>query len=305
MERNLNPHPKKIALFLIVFAFLFLPTIDALAKLLGDRISAGQIAWCRFLIQTILMGPIFFWALRKQKVQKILLQFMRGVLIASTTVLIFASVKFMPLAEVIAIFFIEPLLVTMLSAIILGERLGWKRLAATTVGFFGALVVVQPNYELFGLLSFLPFLAALSFAFYMILTRKLSQVESAGVLQFNSGLSGLIFMSVMLATFSNFDIPMLEIKMPQEQEWILLILIGVIATLGHFILAFASKYIEANILAPFQYFEIVGATFLGFWLFGDFPAPIAWLGIITIVLSGIYVFKNETSKKTGFLQKKR
>ena len=305
MERNLNPHPKKIALFLIVFAFLFLPTIDALAKLLGDRISAGQIAWCRFLIQTILMGPIFFWALRKHKAQKILLQFMRGVLIASTTVLIFASVKFMPLAEVIAIFFIEPLLVTMLSAIILGERLGWKRLAATTVGFFGALVVVQPNYELFGLLSFLPFLAALSFAFYMILTRKLSQVESAGVLQFNSGLSGLIFMSVMLATFSNFDIPMLEIKMPQEQEWILLILIGVIATLGHFILAFASKYIEANILAPFQYFEIVGATFLGFWLFGDFPAPIAWLGIITIVLSGIYVFKNETSKKTGFLQKKR
>ena len=305
MERNLNPHPKKIALFLIVFAFLFLPTIDALAKLLGDGISAGQIAWCRFLIQTILMGPIFFWALRKHKAQKILLQFMRGVLIASTTVLIFASVKFMPLAEVIAIFFIEPLLVTMLSAIILGERLGWKRLAATTVGFFGALVVVQPNYELFGLLSFLPFLAALSFAFYMILTRKLSQVESAGVLQFNSGLSGLIFMSVMLATFSNFDIPMLEIKMPQEQEWILLILIGVIATLGHFILAFASKYIEANILAPFQYFEIVGATFLGFWLFGDFPAPIAWLGIITIVLSGIYVFKSETSKKTGFLQKKR
>ena len=305
MERNLNPHPKKIALFLIVFAFLFLPAIDALAKLLGDRISAGQIAWCRFLIQTILMGPIFFWALRKHKAQKILLQFMRGVLIASTTVLIFASVKFMPLAEVIAIFFIEPLLVTMLSAIILGERLGWKRLAATTVGFFGALVVVQPNYELFGLLSFLPFLAALSFAFYMILTRKLSQVESAGVLQFNSGLSGLIFMSVMLATFSNFDIPMLEIKMPQEQEWILLILIGVIATLGHFILAFASKYIEANILAPFQYFEIVGATFLGFWLFGDFPAAIAWLGIITIVLSGIYVFKNETAKKTGVLQKKR
>ena len=272
---------------------------------MGDRISAGQIAWCRFLIQTILMGPIFFWALRKYKAQKILLQFMRGVLIACTTVLIFASVKFMPLAEVIAIFFIEPLLVTMLSAIVLGERLGWKRLAATTIGFFGALVVVQPNYELFGLLSFLPFLAALSFALYMILTRKLSQSESAGVLQFNSGLSGLIFMSVILATFSSFDIPMLEIKMPQKKEWILLILIGVIATFGHFILAFASKYIEANILAPFQYFEIVGATFLGFWLFGDFPAPIAWLGIMTIVLSGIYVFKNETSKKTRVLQKKR
>tara|TARA_Y100001968_G_scaffold243215_1_gene227038 strand:- start:1260 stop:2156 length:897 start_codon:yes stop_codon:yes gene_type:complete len=296
MGRNLNPPLKKIALFLSVLAFLFLPTIDALAKLLGDSVSAGQIAWCRFLVQTVLMCPIFFWALRKHKTQKIFLQSMRGVLIACTTVLIFASVKFMPLAEVIAIFFIEPLLVTMLSAIILGEKLGWKRLAVTTIGFFGALLVVQPNYDLLGLLSFLPFLAALSFAFYMILTRKLSQVESAGVLQFNSGLSGLIFMSVMLATFSSFDIPMLEIKMPQKQEWILLILIGVIATLGHFILAFASKYIEANILAPFQYLEIIGATFLGFWLFGDFPTPVAWMGIMIIVLSGFYVFKKEDSR---------
>ena len=298
MGRRLNSPPKKIALFLIVFAFLFLPTIDALAKLLGDSISAGQIAWSRFLIQTILMCPIFFWGLRKHKTQKIFLQFMRGALIACTTVLIFASVKFMPLAEVIAIFFIEPLLVTMLSVMILGEKLGWKRLAATTIGFFGALVVVQPNYKLLGLLSFLPFLAALSFAFYMILTRKLSQMESAGVLQFNSGLSGLIFMSIMLAMFSSSDIPILEIKMPQKQEWILLVLIGVIATLGHFILAFASKYIEANILAPFQYLEIIGATFLGFWLFGDFPAPAAWVGIMTIVFSGIYVFKKETSIET-------
>ena len=146
MGRRLNSPPKKIALFLIVFAFLFLPTIDALAKLLGDSISAGQIAWSRFLIQTILMCPIFFWGLRKHKTPKIFWQFLRGVLIACTTVLIFASVKFMPLAEVIAIFFIEPLLVTMLSAIILGERLGWKRLAATTIGFFGALVVVPVSY---------------------------------------------------------------------------------------------------------------------------------------------------------------
>ena len=76
---------------------------------------------------------------------------MRGILIASTTVLIFASVKVMPLAEVISIFFIEPLLVTILSAIILGEKLGWRRLVATTIGFFGALIVVQPNYEMFGL----------------------------------------------------------------------------------------------------------------------------------------------------------
>ena len=92
----------------------------------------------------------------------------------------------------------------MLSAIILGERLGWKRLAATTIGFFGALVVVQPNYKLLGLLSFLPFLAALSFAFYMILTRKLSQLESAGVLQFNSGLSGLNIYECYACNFFEF-----------------------------------------------------------------------------------------------------
>ena len=117
--------------------------------------------------------PNVLLGLRKHKTRKIFLQFIRGVLIACTTVLIFASVNSC-LSRSNSFFFIEPLLVTMLSAIILGERLGWKRLAATTIGFFGALVVVQPNYKILGLLSFLPFLAALSFAFYMILTRKLS-----------------------------------------------------------------------------------------------------------------------------------
>ena len=289
---------QKLALFSIVFAFLFLPAIDALAKLLGDNISAGQIAWSRFFIQTILMCPVFFWVLRKHKTQKIFLQAMRGILIASTTVLIFASVKIMPLAEVISIFFIEPLLVTILSAVILGEKLGWRRLVATTIGFFGALIVVQPNYEMFGLFSLLPFLAALCFAIYIILTRKLSQIENAAVLHFNSGLSGLIFMSLILMAFYNTDIPIFKITMPKELEWILLLLIGLIATLGHFILIFASKFIEANVLAPFQYLEIIGATFFGFWLFGDFPTITAWLGITIIVLSGIYVFKRETMIKT-------
>ena len=127
---------RKLALFSIVFAFLFLPAIDALAKLLGDNISAGQIAWTRFFIQTILMFPVFFWVLRKHKTQKIFLQAMRGILIASTTVLIFASVKIMPLAEVISIFFIEPLLVAILSAIILGEKTGLEKASGNSHWFF-------------------------------------------------------------------------------------------------------------------------------------------------------------------------
>jgi len=221
---------------------------------------------------------------------------MRGVLIATTTVLIFSAVKLMPLAEVIAIFFIEPLIVTLLSAMFLGERIGWRRCSATFIGFSGALIVVQPSYEIYGLSAILPFGAAICFAFYIILTRKLSRTENPSVMQFYSGFSGFLFMSISLISGNLVGIPTFEIAIPNYVQLLLLILLGVIATIGHFMIAYAIKYLEASTLAPFQYLEIVAATFYGLWLFGDFPNALAWFGTIIIVGSGIYTFSRERLK---------
>ena len=104
---------EKRATLLVIVAFLGLPAIDAIAKVLATSIPAGQVAWTRFVFQTVLMAPFFLRAVTIRKPQYLFLQTLRGILIASTTVLIFAAVKLMSLAEVISIFFVEPLLVTL------------------------------------------------------------------------------------------------------------------------------------------------------------------------------------------------
>ena len=281
------------AVSLVVIAFIVLPAIDAIAKFMSTDISAGQIAWTRFLIQTIIMLPFFLSSMRLEKNRSLVPQALRGILIAATTVLIFAAVKLMPLAEVISIFFIEPLIVTLLSTIFLREKIGWRRLSATIVGFSGALIVVQPSYQIFGFSAILPFAAALCFAFYIILTRKLAQTINPTVMQFNSGLSGFLFMTIALSLGYLLEFPVLKVTMPTHDQWILLLLLGLIATAGHFLIAFAIKYIEASALAPFQYLEIVAATFYGLWFFGDFPDALAWLGILIIVSSGFYTLSRE------------
>ena len=206
----------------------------------------------------------------------------------------------MPLAEVISIFFIEPLIVTLLSTVFLGEKIGWRRLSATIIGFSGALVVVQPSYKIFGLFAILPFAAALCFAFYIILTRKLAQTINPTAMQFSSGFSGFLFMSIVLALGYFLEFPVLKVTMPSHDQCLLLLLLGLIATVGHFMIAFAIKYIEASTLAPFQYLEIVAATFYGLWLFDDFPDALAWLGIFIIVSSGCYTFSREQRKNGNY-----
>ena len=285
------------AVSLVVIAFLVLPAIDAIAKFMSTDFSAVQIAWTRFLLQTIIMLPFFLNSMRLEKNRSLVPQALRGILIAATTALIFAAVKLMPLAEVISIFFIEPLIVTLLSTIFLSEKIGWRRLSATIVGFSGALIVVQPSYQIFGLSAILPFAAALCFAFYIILTRKLAQTINPTVMQFNSGLAGFLFMSIALALGFLLEFPVLKVAMPTHDQWILLLLLGLIATAGHFLIAFAIKYIEASALAPFQYLEIVAATFYGLWLFEDFPDALAWLGIFIIVSSGFYTLSREQKKQ--------
>ncbi|MBH67527.1 MAG: EamA family transporter [Rhodospirillaceae bacterium] len=288
---------EKKAILIAIIAFLVLPAIDAIAKLLATSISAGQVTWFRFVFQTGFMAPFFFNAIRIRKPQNIVLQGMRGILLAVTTVLIVAAVQLMPLAEVISIFFVQPLLAALLSAVLLREKVGWRRLSATAIGFLGALIVVQPNFKMFGFASILPFGAALCFAFYIILTRKLSQTESSTVMQFNSGLAGLVFISIALFIGYFIDLPVFQITMPNSEQWILLAVVGIIATVGHFMIVLASKSVEASVIAPLQYTEIIGATTYGLWLFNDFPSYTAWIGIFIIVASGIYVLHQEQKSR--------
>ena len=289
----------EIAVALMVIAVLILPAIDAIAKLLSATIPAGQVAWARFIFQAAIMAPFVAAGYRRMPVANLGIQALRGILIATTTVFIFAAVKLMPIADAIAIFFVEPLIVALLSAIFLGERIGWRRILAAIVGFAGALIVVRPSYDLFGVTALLPLGAALCFAIYIVLTRRLAQSQDPVVLQFNSGLSGLVFMSLALVIGHALEIPVFTPVWPTPWEWSLLALSGAIATAGHFMITLAIRHVEAGVLAPIQYLEIVGATGYGLWLFGDFPDSVTWVGIAIIVGSGLYIFHRERVRGRG------
>jgi len=272
---------------------LSLPAIDAIAKFLSATLPAAQITWARFVVQVALMAPFVMTAYRPVPFKNSAVHVLRGALIATTTVLVFAAVKFMPIADAIAIFFVEPLVVTVFSAIFLGERIGWRRIAAVIVGFAGALIVIRPSYELFGLTAVLPLAAAFTFAIYIVLTRRLVRDQDPVAMQFSAGLSGLVLMSVCLILGHAFHIPVFDPAWPTFAEWMLLGLSGVVATVGHHLIVVACRHLEASALAPFQYLEIVGATVLGLLLFDDFPDALTWVGIVVIVCSGLYVFHRE------------
>lgn len=280
-------------ILIMALAMLLLPGMDALAKTLSASMPAGQIAWSRFAFQVLYLAPFMVLGRRFRLVGPLHLHVARGLLIATATLFFFAALKFLPIADAISIFFVEPLILTLLAALFLGERVGWRRLTAVAVGFVGALIVIQPSYAVFGWAAALPLGAAGCFAIYLILTRHLASRDDPAVMQFMAGIVGCLAMSLALLVGGWAEIPVLDPVWPSLQSWGLMAALGLIATIGHIMVVQAFRRAGPSTLAPFQYLEIISATLLGYLVFGDFPAGLTWLGIAIIVASGLYVFHRE------------
>jgi S-adenosylmethionine uptake transporter len=272
---------------------LILPGIDAIAKWLSDAISSGQIAWSRFFFQTLLMLPLYLRTRGPVLTPALPMHAMRGALIALATLLFFSALKYLPLADAISIFFVEPLILTLLSALFLAEPVGWRRMTAVAVGFAGSLLIIRPSFQALGLPALLPLGTALSFAVYLILTRKLALHEHPARMQFYAGLFGGLVMTAALVGGDALDIAVLSFVWPNREQWLLLASLGVIATTGHLLVVHAFQRGSAGLLAPFQYVEIIGATILGVIFFADFPDALTWTGVGIIVGSGMYIFHRE------------
>ncbi len=277
----------------MIIAMLLLPGIDAVAKYLSGSISAGQATWARFFFQVVLLAPVVIWRGELVWDRTLWAHAARGALIAIATLLFFTALKVMPLADAIAIFFVQPFVVTLLAAAILGEAFGWRRMIAILVGFLGALMIIKPSYEIFGLTALLPIGTAISFALYVILTRWLIRTASPLSMQLLAGVFGLITTTAALGLGSVLGIADLKPSWPTITQWQLLALLGIIATTGHVLVVMAYSRAPVAILAPFQYLEIVSATTLGFLLFDDLPDLLTWTGIGIIASSGLYVFYRE------------
>ena len=283
------------AMVMMIIAMLALPGIDAIAKWLAGSVSSGQVTWSRFFFQIILMSPLLLRTSGPWFTPALLLHAARGAMIAFATLFFFSGLAYLPLADAIAIFFIEPLLVTLLSALFFKEVIHWRRISAIGVGFVGALIIIRPTFSEIGFAALYPVGAACCFSCYILLTRKLVRNEDPIRLQFFAGVFGCLVMGVALAFGSASEIAILDAAWPQPQEWLLLGILGLITTACHLLVTYAYRLASICILAPFQYVEIIGATVLGLVVFNEFPDPVTWLGIAIIVGSGMYMFHREAT----------
>ena len=275
-----------------------LPVMDAIAKYMAvvGGMSPAQVTFYRFFFQVVCTLPLLLMVSPSAlfSAKRPWMNCLRGVLHASASLMFFAAVKYMPLADVFAIYFVEPFMLTMMSALFLGDRVGWKRWTAIAVGFGGAMIVIQPSFEIFGWTSLLPVACAFLYTLYLFLNRAIGDADSPLVMQTMSGIAGTLFMGAALLAGDALGDKDFAVSLPQSGLALaLLVLLGSISGYMHLLIVRAFRLAPLSLLAPFQYFEIISATILGYALFSDFPTPSKWLGIFIIVASGLFIIWRE------------
>lgn len=277
-------------ILLMVAAMMIVPFMDALAKHLSDRYAVSQLAWARFFFHFAILAPIVLYrygaaALRPARP---VLQLLRSAFTLLATILFFAAISLMPIADALALLFVSPMVVTALSPLMLGERVGLRRWAAVVAGFLGALVILRPGFGVAQPGSLLALGAGVCFAFYTLLTRKLAGSAPPLVTLAYTAVIGAAAMSIAVVP---------GWVTPPPGDLLMMAAIGAIAASGHFLLIRAFDHAPASLLAPYSYSEIVMATAVGWFVFSDFPDGWTWTGIAVIVSSGIYISWREGKKR--------
>lgn len=279
-------------------AMIVLPAMDAIAKYMAtfEGMSPGQVTFYRFFFQLVCTLPILFaiFGWKALHAKRPWMNLLRGALHGAASLLFFVAVKYMPLADVFAIYFVEPFMLAGLSALFLGEKVGWRRWTAIVVGFGGAMIVIQPSYEIFGLKALLPVACAFLFSLYLFMNRAIGMADSPLTMQTMAGIGGTLFMTAALFVGNGLGVSDFEVSLPSSGlGLVLLMFLGSLSGYVHMIVVRAFRMAPLSLLAPFQYFEIISATVLGYALFGDFPSFSKWIGILIIVASGLFIIWRE------------
>ena len=274
------------AIILNLSAWVMLPVMDGFAKYLSSTLPILQITWSRYFFTVVFVLPIMLVFFRKNLTwtEQPKLQLIRGLLLFCANILFFYSISIISLAKALTLAFIAPLIVTLLSPILLGEKVGFRRWAAVIVGFIGSLIVIRPGFVEFNLASSAALGTGVMYGFYLIVTRKLHNSDNPLLTLLLTGTVGAIIGSIIM--------PAVWVQ-PTIDEWYMMFVIGFFASLGHFFLILSLRYSDASKLAPFGYFEIVPNIIIGYFFFNHFPNQWHFLGLFIIISSGIYIFRRE------------
>ncbi|MBT8454874.1 MAG: DMT family transporter [Rhodobacteraceae bacterium] len=219
-----------------------------------------------------------------------LLQIGRGLLLALEICVMVGAFVVLGLVESHAIFACYPLLIAAFSGVVLGERVGWRRWAAITVGFIGILVILQPGITVFSPAALIPLCAALMFALYGLLTRYAARKDNVATSFFWTGVAGAVAMTLIGLWFWE---PM------TGPDWAWMGLLCVTGALGHWLLIKVYEVAEASAVQPFAYLQLVFASALGVAIFAETLAPNVVLGASIVVAAGIFTLWRERAAKAA------
>lgn len=271
---------------LMVVSTVFFACSDIVTKELAGRLPAVEVAWLRYVTFGLLVIPFLLatgggTALRSHNPS---LQVLRGLGMVGSALLFTAGLPYLPVAEATAIYFISPILIMALSIPFLGEVIGWRRWSAACVGLIGVLLVIRPGTSTFEVAAILPLLGATSWATAAVVTRKMSGRDQAVTTLAYSALVGVVLLSLFL--------PFVWVA-PGLPEIGLGLAMGILSTLGHWLVILAYRHASASVIAPYSYVQLLWAGFLGYLVFGSVPDSLTITGAGIIALSGLYTAYRE------------
>lgn len=271
------------------------PLGDALAKLLGETVPLGLLVLVRFAVQAAILIPLVALTGRPWRMRGRILRLtvIRTVLHIIGIGAMFSALRFLPLADAVAIAFVMPFIMLLLGRYILKEEVGPRRLVACIVGFAGTLLVIQPSFAQVGAPAFLPLIVAVVFALFMLVTRQIAKETDPIALQAISGiLATAILLPILLVGIAAGSWS-LTLSVPDGAVRWLLLAIGVLGTIAHLLMTWALRFAPSATLAPMQYLEIPVATLIGWLIFRDLPNGLAAIGIAITIAAGLYVILRE------------
>ena len=272
---------------LISLTYVMFTLLDGSAKWLVQSVPVLVVVWLRFLTHALLASALLFpiRGLALVRTRHLRWHVARGLMFCAMTGINFWALQYLQLTVTASIFFTVPILIALMSAPLLGERMDARRWAAILLGFAGVLVIVRPGSDAFHPAMLLSMVNAVLYAAFNLMTRKLAAYDPPETIQFLPA----VVASVVLAPFA-----LAVWETPQGWlEWLMLCLLGVFGGTGHQLLAMAHRYAPASTLAPFLYQQILYMALFGYLVFGSVPDAAVWIGAGIVIGSGLYLFARE------------
>ena len=286
--KNLSAYDDRSArlagIALMVLSIFMFSFGDAMGKFLVGTYSVGQLLFLRACAALLLLSPLI-WTQRHQflHMERPGLQLVRVVLSTLEVAAFFLATVYLPLADVITYYLAGPIFVTAMSAIFLGEKVGWRRWTAILVGFCGVLIALRPSAQTVSLPALIALGGSLSFATLMLITRSLRKTPD--IVMASSQFIGTFSLGAVLSAFN--WVP------PTPGSLVIFAAAGLISVTALFCVNRSLKLAPASVVVPYQYSMIVWAVIFGFVVFGDVPSIATLVGAAIIIGAGFYIYLRE------------